>query len=214
MSPLRARRLAALASLLFAGSAAAAPPETSLSARLGARVTPLTAARNAATPTFRLALAAAAHRPLLTEPHANCHAVALRAGPDALTVIHRWDHTGEYDAAAVPWADIAADNVRYSLSSSYGGPRLAQPPDAPASPPPTPGTTLTGKGRTIRLLDAQKAVVWQIELPPGHTLIDFTAFAGLLFVATVSDQGARDGELREPYPTTQIFAIAQPVPGR
>lgn len=174
------------------------------------------------------------YEPLLSEPHANCHAVALRVNARTLDVIHRWEHSDEYDLSAVPWRDIVEKKVSYSLSSMYGGPRQRQSPAeaaqcdatlvpsaAQTSPQDLPprcrrlpsGATLVGHGATLQLVSAAKKAQWIIELPRGHTLIDVVMHEGLLFVATRSNQGARDGELRLPYLTTHIFAIRPPVAG-
>lgn len=169
--------------------------------------------------------------PLISEPNANCHAVALRARPDTLDVIHRWEHTGEYDLSPVPWRDILEKKVSYSLSSMYGGARQPKSPADEASCPatllpPAPdtssdlpprcrllpsGDTLVGHRAALRLVSADNKVLWSIELPRGHTLIDVVPHEGLLFIATRSNQGARDGELQLPYLTTQIFAVRSPA---
>lgn len=171
------------------------------------------------------------YAPLISEPHANCHAVALRARQGTLDVIHRWGHSGEYELSAVPWRDIVENKVSYSLSSMYGGARqlkspadeascpatlLPAAPDAPSDLPPRcrllpAGDTLIGHRGALRLVSADNRVLWSIELPRGHTLIDVAPHEGLLFIATRSNQGARDGELQLPYLTTQIFAVRTPA---
>lgn len=171
------------------------------------------------------------YQPLLSEPYANCHAVALRPGQDTLDVAHRWEHTGEYDLSAVPWGDILEKKVRYSLSSMYGGPRQQKPPIAdavcapdliplprptsPAALPPrcrslSSGAKLVGQGNSLRLVGADRSPLWILELPAGHELIDFASWDGLLLLATRSNQGARDGELLIPYLTTHVFAVRNP----
>jgi hypothetical protein len=201
-------------------------PSASLLAQLGPRVASLSALGGEKAHRYRVER----YQPLLSEPYGNCHVVALRVGSGTLDVIHRWEHSGEYDLSAVPWHDILANKVRYSLSSMYGKPRQRQSPaeeatcpakfvNSPATAedalPPRclrlpSGATLVGQGSALRLLATPRNILWSVELPPGHELIDFALHERLLFLATRSDQGARDGELQLPYKTTHIFAVQRP----
>ena len=57
----------------------------------------------------------------------------------------------------------------------------------------------------LRLL---KQILWEAELPRGHTLVAFDVSDYLLWVATNSNQGSFDGEPGLPVTTTQIYAIS------
>ena len=130
-------------------------------------------------------------RPLVAAPFGNCHIHAIAIADEHLLVEHEWNQPHAYDLASVPWQDIATNRVQYALSSHYapnergGSPFLA--------------------GKTLPPTDAWGKLGYR--LPAGHTMIDFVQEEDLLFVATRSDQGFKDGELLQPFDTVQIFVI-------
>lgn len=92
---------------------------------------------------------------------------------------------------------------------------LVKPAESPAALPPhcrslSSGAMLVGQRGALKLVAAQRGVVWALKLPRGHELIDFMVHEELLFIATRSNQGAKDGELLLPHQTTYVLVVPAP----
>jgi hypothetical protein len=170
---------------------------------------------------------------LIKNVYGNLHLVEIRVQAETLDVLLGWNHPeGEFSFARVPWRDIRAHRVGYGLPEHYdpsGLPlrykRSPLPPDSRREKLPSESSRVTpweildwksSKPGEVYLIEKERIlevklparVQWEARVPAGHVLLSFDIQNNLLFIATNSDQGSRDGELLHPLLTTQVFALS------
>ena len=156
--------------------------------------------------------------PIIAMPFGNQHISDLRANDKALDVLLAWDMpSGQFSRAVVPWSDIAAAKVSYGLAEHYdptGLPRHYSTAPEPFNDPMQNAykSTYRMNASSISKEEAGKTK-WEIKLPPGHKVIAFTVHNNLLYIATNSDRGFRDGELATHFLTTCVYITFCPRHG-
>jgi len=157
-------------------------------------------------------------KPLITQPCGNLHISDLRASDKSLDIQLTWDTpvkpAEKFSLACIPWTDIGRGKVNYGLPEHY------DPTGLPRGYIEDPFTSVSSDGSykkdyvfssdRLQKTTLSGEVLWQVRMPPGHKAVAYAVHNNLLFIATNSDQGGRDGELLSPYLTTNVYGTYLP----